>query len=106
MTKKEFVHHVWTGLNSRATEGIDKIAVEHIIDRTFDGIQDALRDEGRFTRTGFGTFEVREHDARTGRDPRTGKPLEIPARKVVAFKNGNVLRKDLATFKGAYPTSA
>ena len=37
---------------------------------------------------GFGTFEQRQRNARTGCDPRTGKSIEIPASKVPAFKAG------------------
>ena len=46
---------------------------------------------------GFGTFEQRQRNARTGCDPRTGKSIEIPASKVPAFKAGkgfkNVVNK-------------
>jgi DNA-binding protein HU-beta len=41
---------------------------------------------------GFGTFTVRERAARTGRDPRTGDPIEIPATKTPAFKAGKALK--------------
>lgn len=42
---------------------------------------------------GFGTFEVRTRQARTGRNPRTGQTLTIPAAKVPAFKPGKQLRE-------------
>ncbi|WP_435372955.1 HU family DNA-binding protein [Allocoprobacillus halotolerans] len=41
---------------------------------------------------GFGTFEVRTRDARTGRNPRTGETMEIPASKVPAFKASSSLK--------------
>jgi len=44
---------------------------------------------------GFGTFLVRERAARTGRNPRTGEPLEIAAAKVPAFKPGKALKDAL-----------
>ena len=40
---------------------------------------------------GFGSFEVVQRKAREGRDPRTGKPIKIPAKKVVKFKAGSTL---------------
>ncbi len=44
--------------------------------------------------SGFGTFEVRNRVARTGRNPRTGEDISIPGQKSPAFKAGKVL-KDL-----------
>jgi DNA-binding protein HU-beta len=41
---------------------------------------------GRFAYPGFGTFNVRARKARTGKNPKTGKALKIPARKVVVFR--------------------
>ena len=42
---------------------------------------------------GFGTFEVRTRDARTGKNPRTGEVIEIAATKVAAFKAGKALKE-------------
>ena len=44
------------------------------------------------TLTGFGTFKVSERAARTGRDPRTGNPIDIPASKAVRFTPGKTLK--------------
>ena len=41
---------------------------------------------------GFGTFKVRHRKARTGRNPRTGEPVEVPARDVPVFKPSRLLR--------------
>lgn len=40
----------------------------------------------------FGSFEIRDRQARTGRNPRTGEKIEIPKKKVVAFKAGKALK--------------
>lgn len=45
--------------------------------------------------TGFGTFSVRHHDERQGRNPKTGEPITIPARRTVKFKAGKMLRDHL-----------
>ncbi len=42
--------------------------------------------------TGFGSFEVKERAARTGRNPKTGEAVEIPASKYVAFSAGSTLK--------------
>lgn len=43
--------------------------------------------------TGFGSFEVKTREARTGRNPKTGAPVEIPASKYVSFSAGSVLKE-------------
>ncbi len=45
---------------------------------------------------GFGTFETRERDARTAKNPRTGKAVEVPASRVPAFKAGQALKNKVA----------
>ncbi len=63
---------------------------------TADGvIAGELRGGGRVQITGFGTFQVRDRAARTGRDPRTGQPIAIKAAKVPAFKAGQGLKDAL-----------
>ncbi len=47
---------------------------------------------GKVQITGFGSFVVRQRAARTGRDPRTGQALQIPAAKIPAFKVGQALK--------------
>ena len=51
-----------------------------------------LAAQGKVQLVGFGTFEVRKREARTGRDPRTGNPIKIPASKAPAFKAGKALK--------------
>ena len=51
-----------------------------------------LKAEGRLALTGFGSFVVEKRNARTGRNPRTGAPLNIPACNVVKFKPGKALK--------------
>ena len=57
-------------------------------------IADALKAGDKVQLVGFGTFEVRKRDARTGKNPRTGETIKIAASKVPAFKAGRAL-KDL-----------
>ena len=51
----------------------------------FDCIVQALQTEGKIQIIGFGNFEVKERAARTGKNPRTGESVEIPACKVPSF---------------------
>ena len=54
----------------------------------------ALKEGDKVQLMGFGTFEIKERSARTGRNPSTGETIEIPASKIPAFKPGKVLREE------------
>ncbi len=71
--------------------GISKNAAERALNGFMDAVTDALASGDKVTLIGFGTFSVSERKARTGRNPQTGEPLEIPAKKVVRFKPGTRL---------------
>lgn len=60
-----------------------------------DVVAETLADGEKIQLVGFGTFEVRERAARTGRDPRTGNTIDIPAAKVPAFKAGKALKESV-----------
>ena len=55
-------------------------------------ISATLKAGGKVTLAGFGTFEARHRKARTGRNPRTGEMIQIPARKVPAFRPGKTFK--------------
>lgn len=57
-----------------------------------DTITKALKAEGKLAIPNLGTFEVKEHAARTGHNPRTGETVEIAARRVPAFKPAKTLK--------------
>ncbi|CAM4501890.1 DNA-binding protein HU-beta [Paenibacillus endophyticus] len=66
------------------------------VDAVFDAISDALQSGDKVQLVGFGNFEVRERQARKGRNPQTGDPIDIAASKTPAFKPGKSL-KDLVS---------
>ncbi|EKK21144.1 DNA-binding protein HBsu [Fructilactobacillus florum 8D] len=72
--------------------GLTKKDATAAMDAVFDAIQDQLAKGERVQLIGFGSFEVRERAARKGRNPQTGKEIEIPASKVPAFKAGKALK--------------
>lgn len=57
-----------------------------------DTVAAALKDGDKVQLVGFGTFEVSERAARTGRNPQTGKEMKIPASKAPKFKAGKALK--------------
>ena len=66
--------------------------VERIVSAVFDEITDALSRGDRVELRGFGAFSVKHRDARTGRNPRTGESVEVPAKRAPFFKTGKDLR--------------
>lgn len=68
--------------------GLTKKDAEKALNATIDTIIKAVAEGDKIQLTGFGTFEQRQRNARTGVDPRTGNSIEIPASKVPAFKAG------------------
>jgi len=72
--------------------GLTKKDSEKAVIAVFDSIQAALKDGDKVQLVGFGTFETRSRGARTGRNPRSGATIQIPASKVPAFKAGKALK--------------
>jgi integration host factor subunit beta len=68
---------------------------ELIVTTIFDQITDALARGGRVELRGFGTFTVKQRNARPGHNPRTGEPVSIPEKTVPFFKAGNMPRDRL-----------
>lgn len=86
MNKSELISAV-----AESTE-LSKKDATSAVEAVFASIQDALAKEEKVQVIGFGTFEVRERAARKGRNPQTGKEIDIAASKVPAFKAGKALR--------------
>ena len=72
--------------------GVSKKDTEQVLNTFFDAVQTALKEDRKVQIPGFGSFEVRERAARTGRNPHTGETIEIAAAKVPAFKPGKGLK--------------
>jgi len=89
MTKAELVDAI------QGTTGKSKKETADVIDAVFGAVTTAIQTGGRFSYPGFGTFTVRERKARTGRNPRTGETLKIPASKTVGFKPAPSLKDSL-----------
>ena len=72
--------------------GLSKKDSEKAVAAVIDSIVGAVQKSEKVQLIGFGTFELRSRAARTGRDPRTNKPINIPACKVPAFKVGKAFK--------------
>lgn len=69
--------------------------VEQVVDIFFDEIAARLAEGGRVELRGFGAFSTRQREARTGRNPRSGTAVAVPAKKVPYFKPGKEIRERL-----------
>ena len=76
--------------------GVTKKDAEKAVAGIFAAVQEALVAGDKVQVLGFGTFEVKERAARTGRNPRTSETIEIPASKQPAFKAGQALKDAVA----------
>jgi DNA-binding protein HU-beta len=69
---------------------------EKVLNAVTASIEEALAKGEKVQLVGFGTFEVRERNARVGRNPKTGDEIQIEAAKVPAFKAGKALKDSVA----------
>lgn len=90
MNKGELVDAIATKAN------VTKKEADVVLTAILDSILETVASGEKVTLVGFGTFEVRERSAREGRNPATGKPIQIPATKVPAFSAGKAFKEKVA----------
>ncbi|MFQ5900801.1 MAG: integration host factor subunit beta [Thermodesulfobacteriota bacterium] len=88
MTKSELVERVACKMTA-----LTKKETEMIVNAVFDSMTEALSQGERIEIRGVGSFKVKQRNARDGRNPKTGKNITIPPRKVPFFKVGKELKK-------------
>ena len=88
MTKSALIEKI-----AKKVEGLTKKQTEVIVETVFESIKDALAKGGKVEIRGFGNFKLRNRKARKARNPKTGKPVEVPPKKVPYFKVGKELRE-------------
>jgi integration host factor subunit beta len=95
MTKAELVEEV-----ARAAE-LNKRDAEVIVETVFDSIIGALHKGEKVELRGFGSFRTRQRGPRRGRNPKTGEPVDVPAKRVPYFKPGKELKEYFTEAPGA-----
>jgi len=104
MTKAELVEEV-----ARAAE-LNKRDAEVIVETVFGSIIGALHKGEKVELRGFGSFRTRERGPRRGRNPKTGEPVDVPAKRVPYFKPGKELKEYFtespAAAEGGTPATA
>ena len=79
-TKKDIVRTI------AEESGLTQQTAKELVQNTLDAIVQILADNGRIELRNFGVFECKERKARIGRNPKTGDPVDVPAKFVVTFK--------------------
>ena len=87
MSKSDIVYRVADDAN------MSRLAAETAVETVLSGIAEALERGDDVRIKGFDTFAVKNRPERTGRNPRTGESVVIPASTAVSFKAGNALKK-------------
>lgn len=89
MNKSQLVAHVADSLRT------SRLGAARLVDAVLAGVERGLREDRNVTIAGFGTFEVKDRKARTGRNPLTGEPIQIGAGRRVGFRMGKALRESV-----------
>ncbi len=87
MTKSKLLEELVARYPDRSPEQL-----QHFLDTFFQTIQEALLRDDKVELRGFGSFRVRHRKPRLGRNPKTGEPVSVPAKKVPFFKAGRELK--------------
>lgn len=89
MTKSDIVETVYQNV------GFSKKRAAEVVNLILDTMKEALEDGRKVKISGFGNFEIRNKDARKGRNPQTGAEITITERRVLTFKPSQVLKDRL-----------
>jgi integration host factor subunit beta len=87
MTKAELVERVANQIN------LTKKQTEVVVNTVFSSITDSLAEGKKIELRGFGSFRIRQRNARVGRNPKSGQKVDVPSKKVPFFKAGKELRQ-------------
>ena len=99
MTKRELVIQISESMGYTQNE------VSNVVQTMLDSIIDSLAEGDRLEIRNFGVFEVKERDARLGRNPRTGQEVPIRGKRVASFKPGKLLKQRVQDGPKAQPVT-
>lgn len=89
MTKKDIVLKVST------QTGLKQLDVKRVVQKSLEVIVAALAEGQTVELRNFGIFKVKSRKGRTGRNPRTGAKVPVPPKRVVTFKPGLIMKRDI-----------
>ena len=89
LTKKDLV------LTVAKETGVTQVEVKRVIQRLLHHLIESLKEGKTIELRNFGVFKVRTRAPRRGRNPKTGQEVPVPAKRVVVFKPGLLMRQDI-----------
>ncbi|MCB0693614.1 MAG: HU family DNA-binding protein [Lewinellaceae bacterium] len=89
MNKGDLINKIAADANITKAQAADALGA------VIDGVSGTLKAGDKVTLVGFGTFSISKREARTGRNPQTGKSIKIAAKNVVKFKPGKELADEV-----------
>ena len=87
LTKSDMIEHLMHNLNLTRQEG------RCLVENFFDELSESLIEGKEVKLSGFGNFELKDKNSRPCRNPKTGEPVAVSARRVVTFKTGQKFRQ-------------
>ena len=91
LTKADIVERIFKEVNIPKKDTID------LVEKVFSIMKKTLAEGEKIKISGFGNFMIRDKRTRTGRNPQTGKSMEIEARRVLTFRPSQVLKDDVTS---------
>ena len=89
MTKKDIV------IKISSETGLKQLDVKRVVQKSLDTIVASLAQGDTVELRNFGIFKIKSRKGRTGRNPRTGEKVPVPPRRVVVFKPGLLMKRDI-----------
>lgn len=89
LTKADMIEHLMQNLNLTRQEG------RCVVENFFEEMSRCLIEGSELKLSGFGNFELKDKKSRPGRNPKTGEPVPVSARRVVTFKAGQKFRQQV-----------
>lgn len=97
LTKADLTEHLFDEL------GLNKREAKEIVEQMFESIKESLEKGEQVKISGFGKFELKDKEARPGRNPKTGEDVSISARRVVTLRTGQKLKERVEAYAGTEP---
>lgn len=89
MTKSELIDAL------ARRQNLPRRTAEEVVNVMFETMREVLVDGGRIEIRGFGSFKVRDYKGYTGRNPKTGQPIEVAPKRLPVFKVSKVLKAEI-----------
>jgi nucleoid DNA-binding protein len=88
VNRKQIIKQTRQNLIDQSFKALPQTVINQVVDAFLETLKQQFADERSVQLRGFGTFKMKNRASRQGRNPKTGQPVEIEAKKVIRFKQG------------------